>query len=130
MSQVGWTKWEKHGSGAKYAAYAKRFVIVLSKSGSLFLMPPVLVALKKPDWIAVMTRGSNIGLLKSETPDGCYKVVYYKLDQRGGTPYISAVGLMKSWNLAPGVYDVHIEGDIAVFDTQQMTSRPVYGNPA
>lgn len=122
MLQNGWKKFERaNGGGAKYSPYQSRMVVIVSgkKTPIVYLMPPVLSALKNPERVDVYTRGSNVALFASEDKHSGYKVTQ---GDRGSNRYVTLAALVKTWNISPGVYDVWVEDDHVVFDTQQKPS--------
>lgn len=121
MSQNGWNIVKPRSiSGGVMGRYKDRYVVILMSAHRLCLSPLIVKHLGNPKRIEVRTRGSNIGLFLGG--DGDFKLIYPD-PGKGATPYITIAALSKSWNIQPGVYDVYVESDGVVFDTQQKPSK-------
>jgi len=109
--------------------YKNEMVIVMSKGKSrkMYLTTKVLDELGFPETVAFFERGSNIAIANADVIENkagldCLKVTpvegvdYYKI--------VAATGLAKNRELRPGVYRVHLESGMAVFDTASEPSLP------
>lgn len=113
----GWNKYQKKAGSIRFSdMYKNQLVVIIGggKSKYMYLSDALYKALGYPDRVEILTRGSNIGLVKSENI-GSFAIT----KSEGATRYISATRLAREYNLQEGAYVAHIEaGDIAVFDTQ------------
>lgn len=129
--QNGWTTFEPQGPNGKFQKYKSQLVIIVSQSvkknskAAIYLTEAVMKKLEQPKFIQVLTRGQNIGFMKSETKDSAYTVMRTKSEKENteGNAFLSLHALSKSFDLAPGVYDAHWENGVTVFDTRSKPSK-------
>jgi hypothetical protein len=121
----GWNVEKPGGKNGRFAKYSNRIVVIVSDSKARYTYLPraVMEALGNPQAVQIMSRGSNLGLFGAAYESGeNFKVQRDSKDSgaSGMMPYISPSGLIKKWNIQPGVYEAHIEaGGVVVFDTRQ-----------
>lgn len=127
----GWQVFAPQGPSSKYEKYQDQIVVIVSVGNkktskyAVYLTRKVMQLLDQPKYVQVLTRGQNIGLMKSETKDNAYTVARASKKEEGsGNPFLSLHALSKAYDLASGVYDAHWENGVVVFDTRSKPSIP------
>lgn len=124
----GWVTWQP-ASKSFLSRYKDRMVIIIGKGRTrcIYLTDAVLKHLNRPEYVVVMTRGTNIAFGVGSGENG-YKVQYPENSTAVGaakpsTASLTAIGLVKGYGLESGVYDCHPEGNLVVMDSRQTPSR-------
>jgi len=118
----GWKVFEKRTHNAFMTKYDNQLVVVVGhgKNPYLYFSLSLIDALKKPNHISLHTRGSNVGLMKDEDGSTGYKL---QVSNKGHAPYLSVAKFFKEYPLRSGAYFCHMEGQVAVFDSQDTPAR-------
>ena len=117
----GWKIIERSRNN-KMDKYDNQFVVVISsgkRNKYLYLMPKIQEALKNPEKIMFMSRGSNIAMVGTAGDYG-YKV---QTSKGGHYPYVQIMKIIDTFNLKPGAYSAHVENDMIVFDSADTPSN-------
>lgn len=112
--------------GSRFKKYEDRSIIVFKRSkktsaASISFPKSVIQALGEPAYIAIMTRGTLVGLVGSTSEQG-YKV-YYLSNGKPIMPVIKVTQFAKDFDVEEGIYDVRLEDDVFVFDTKVVPAK-------
>lgn len=113
----GWAKFEKRAKTGYLEKYKDRIAVIVAKGkpSVLYLPKAVLEAMGNPEYVEILTRGSNAAIMGGKKEDEGFKVQNHQTY----CSYIACKSFLVQFGLKAGAYEAHIETGKVVFDMEQ-----------
>lgn len=124
-----WLPVEVQSSKGMYAKYKNQEVVMVSKGDvknrKVYITKKVYEKLGKPKEVAIFERGSNMAIANADNiVNSRNKLVVQWTEGIDYYCWINANQMSKGRNIQQGVYDIHWESEMVVFDTASKPTLP------